>query len=298
MSVQQRVAITLWILATSCEYRIVAHLFGLARCTVCCIVKDTCRSIVKVLLPKYISFPTGSKLSETVGGFKTKWGIPQCAGSTDDSHIHIRPPAMNHTDYYNCKGFYSMIVQAVADHNGLFIGLCIGWPGCVHDARVLANSSIYQKCNRGELLNGQTFCINSTQIPNFLVGDSAYLLLPWLIKPFAHSPSLSAQEKVYNYRICRCHVVVEVAFGCLKVRWRRLTKKNEMSIKNVPNVIAACCTLHNICEIHGDTFNEVWLEEINNETDDPTGAQASSSSHDDAEDIRDAFVQYFVQNPL
>ena len=35
-----------------------------------------------------------------------------------------------------------MIVQAVFDHNGLFTDLCIGWPGCVHDARILANSSI------------------------------------------------------------------------------------------------------------------------------------------------------------
>ena len=114
-------------------------------------------------------------------------------------------------------------------------------------------------------------------------------------KPFADSPSLSAQEKIYNYRICRGHVVVEVAFGRLKARCTRLTKENEMSIKNV---IAACCTLYNICEIHGDTFNEVWLEEINNETDDPTGTQATTSSHDDAEDIRDALVQYFVQDHL
>ena len=298
VSVQQRVAITLWILATSCEYRTVAHLFGLARCTICCIVKDTCKSIVKVLLPKYISFPTGNRLNETVRGFKAKWGIPECVGSIDGSHIPIRPPAMNHTDYYNRKGFYSMILQGVVDHNCLFTDLCIGWAGCVHDARVLVNSSIYQKCNNGELLDGQTLSFNSTQIPNFLVGDSAYPLLPWLIKPFAQSPSLSASEKLYNYRMCRGRVVVEIAFGRLKARWRRLTKQNEMSIRNVPNVIAACCTLHNVCEIHGDLFNEEWLEEINSETDDLTGAQPSTSSQDDAEDIRNALVQYFVQNPL
>ena len=71
-----------------------------------------------------------------------------------------------------------------------------------------------------------------------------------------------------------------------------------MSIKNVPNVIAACCTLHSVFEIHGDLFNEEWLAEINSETDDPTGAQPSTSSQDDAEDIRNALVQYFVRNAL
>lgn len=41
-----------------------------------------------------------------------------------------------------------------------------------------------------------------------------------------------------------------------------------------------------------------WLEEINNESDDPTGTQPTTSNHEDAVDIRDALVQYFVQNPL
>ena len=66
ISVQHRVAITLWVLATPSEYRSIAHLFGVARCTVCCIVKETCRSTVKILLPKYICFPVGNRMKETV----------------------------------------------------------------------------------------------------------------------------------------------------------------------------------------------------------------------------------------
>ena len=46
ISVEQRLAITLWCLATPCEYRTVSHLFGVARSTVCEIVQDTCRAIV------------------------------------------------------------------------------------------------------------------------------------------------------------------------------------------------------------------------------------------------------------
>ena len=26
-------------------------------------------------------------------------------------------------------------------------------------------------------------------------------------------------------------------------------------------MVASCCVLHNICEIHGDKFNEEWLED-------------------------------------
>ena len=145
MSVQQRVAIKLWVLATPCEYCSIAHLFGLARCTVFCIVQETCKATVKILLPKYVSFPTGDKFKETVQGFWDRWGIPQCVGS----HIPVTPPAVNHTDFYNRKSWYSVIVQAVVDHNTDFY---VGWRGNVHDAHVLANSSIYRKCNNNELL--------------------------------------------------------------------------------------------------------------------------------------------------
>lgn len=47
ISVECRVAITLWVLATPGEYRTVAHL---AWCTVCQIVNETCRAIVHSLV--------------------------------------------------------------------------------------------------------------------------------------------------------------------------------------------------------------------------------------------------------
>ena len=54
VSVEQRVAITVWCLATPCEYRTVAHLFGVAHSTVCEIVQDTFQATVRTLLQTYI----------------------------------------------------------------------------------------------------------------------------------------------------------------------------------------------------------------------------------------------------
>ena len=36
-------------------------------------------------------------------------------------------------------------------------------------------------------------------------------------------------------------------------------KINEMYVHNVPVVAATACVLHNICEIHYDQINDVWL---------------------------------------
>ena len=241
--------------------------------------------------PKYIQFPVGNNLTATVQGFLDQWGIPQCAGSIDGSHIPVKPPAMNHTCYYNRKGWYSIVLQAIVDHNYLFTDVYVGWPGSVHDARVLANSSVYEKRNDGKLLCGPV----QDGIRLFLVGDSAYPLRPWLMKPFPHSGALSAQKKLYNYRICRGRVVVEIAFGRLKARWRRLSKQNDMSVDNVPTVVCACCILHNICQIHKENFNDEWLDDV-----DPSASmeETSSTVGGSGESTREALVQYFSANPL
>ena len=52
--VEQRVALTLWFLATNADYRTIGHLFGVSKPTVCVVTKEVCAAIVKSLLPKYI----------------------------------------------------------------------------------------------------------------------------------------------------------------------------------------------------------------------------------------------------
>ena len=39
-----------------------------------------------------------------------------------------------------------------------------------------------------------------------------------------------------------------------------LLKRLDINVKDVPELVAACCTLHNVCEVHGDTIDEDWLE--------------------------------------
>lgn len=294
VSEEHRLAITLWCLATTSEYRTIGHLFGVARSTVCVIVHDTCEVIVKVLLKRYIHFPTDANdLQELVRGFKSKWGIIQCAGSIDGCHIPVLPPANNHTDYYNRKGWYSVILQGVVDHEYRFRDIYVGWPGSVHDARVLAHSSFYRKAISKEILNGDSITVENETVPVFVVGDSAYPLSTWLMKPFAQNTALSPQEIQFNYRISKARIVVENAFGRLKARWRRLMKRNDMKIENVPSVITTCCILHNLCEIHGEAFNDVWMEGIDT-TNCPPSPPCRQVINNEAKTIQRVLVSYFA----
>ena len=115
ISVQRRLTITPWCLATPAEYRTISHLFGVARSSVCEIVQETCLAIVDSLLNVYIRFSAGEQLQDVVKNFESKWGVPQCVGAIDGCNIPISVPKENHTDYYNRKGWYSMILQGIVD---------------------------------------------------------------------------------------------------------------------------------------------------------------------------------------
>ena len=183
----------------------------------------------------------------------------------DGCHIPVRPPALNHTDYYNRKGWYSVILQAVVDDKYLFRDVMVGWPGSVHDARVLSKSQLYRKVVGKEVLNTSSCTINA---------------------------SLSSAQRAFNYRLSRARIVVENAFGRLKARWRRLMKQNDMDISHVPQVVTACCILHNMCEVHGDAFNDTWFED--SQLDQPHSPTPSTLPTSQARAVRDSLVQYFL----
>lgn len=148
---QQRIAVAIWRLATNTEYRTIAHLFGISRASVCCIVNEFCCVVCEILMPELIKIPQGDEMERIVNGFENRWGYPQCGGAIDGSHIPIQGQLNFHTDYYNRKGWYSVIIQALVDHNYCFMDVNIGWPGSCHDARVFSNSSVYTKGNNGSL---------------------------------------------------------------------------------------------------------------------------------------------------
>lgn len=176
-------------------------MFGVAKGTVCVIVNDVCQAIVKVLLSKYVKFPSGEGIAEVVSGFESKYGFPQCIGAVDGTHIPILAPEECAKDYYNRKGYHSIIMQAVTDHRYCFTDIYIGWPSSVHDAQVFKNSELYVKGQNRTLLPNMHRIINGIEVPLVILGDPAYPLLPWLMKPFADNGGLTPDARSFNYRL-------------------------------------------------------------------------------------------------
>ena len=67
------------------------------------------------------------------------------------------------------------------------------------------------------------------------------------MKPFPDNGKVSVEKLQLNYHVSRAWMVVENASGHCKGRWRCLLKQNEADYSKIKDVVAACCTLHNMC---------------------------------------------------
>lgn len=97
------------------------------------------------MTPKYIRFPvTDVECLAAMATFNDQ-PIPNCVGTIDGSHIRIIRPHNYSTDYYNLKGYYSVLLQAVCDGNCKFLSLSCGHPGSIHDATMMRRSGFTGK---------------------------------------------------------------------------------------------------------------------------------------------------------
>ncbi|KAJ7322620.1 hypothetical protein JRQ81_018907 [Phrynocephalus forsythii] len=109
------------------------------------------------------------------------------------------------------------------------------------------SSMLFKKMEEGTLIPGNPmFQYGGVSIPPLILGDGAYPLCKWLMKPYA--VPRNERERHYNKMFNRSRNVVECAFGWLKARFRRLSVRMEAHIQNVNSIIASAVILHNICE--------------------------------------------------
>ena len=148
-----------------------------------------------------IKFPlTIEKNREEMEEFEEMYGIPQIVGGIDGCHIEMNAPSQNHEDYFNRKQHHSVNLQAIVDANLKFIHATVGYPGSIHDARVLRLSGLYDFAENEQILSGPIRNISGTDVGPLLAGDSAYPLTTWLMKPFPDigRPFDSQLEKIQS----------------------------------------------------------------------------------------------------
>ncbi|KAJ1187700.1 hypothetical protein NDU88_004474 [Pleurodeles waltl] len=183
----------------------------------------------------YIIFPEVGDLPTVKGDFCALGHIPNIIGAIDGTHVALVPPSRSEQVYRNRKSYHSMNVQMVCLADQYISHVNAKFPGSVHDAYILRNSSIPYVM--GQLQRHRVW----------LLGDSGYPNLSWLLTP-VRNPRTRAEER-YNEVHGRTRRVIERTFGLLKARFRCLHMTGGSllySPKKVCQIIVACCMLHNL----------------------------------------------------
>lgn len=209
-------------------------------------------------MAEVIQLPDREKLKEMATYFEQRWGLPRCVGAIDVSHIPILRPEGDHTNYFNCSGWHSVILQAVVDGRGLFWNVFVGAEGSLPNAIVLRLSGLCGLVDMGLLPPDETENMCGHDVGYYVLGDVAYPLKSWLMRAFTDNGQLTPQQLAYNHKTSTARAAVGNAFGRLKGRWWCLRKRNDCNICKVKSMVLACCVLHNICEMNGDEYREEW----------------------------------------
>ena len=241
----KRLCIALMTMASCAEHRIIGELFGVSAKTVQRCTLRVCRALVR-RKKQYIYLPNEEEAQLIALRIEQATGYPQAVAAIDGTHVAITPPEEGHRDFINRKYYASYNCQAICDDQFIFRNVCVKHPGSNHDAAVFRDSSLFRK------LDGLPKCerlLNGTMVPLHIVADPAYPMMPNVVKGYpGKSSTLAPSKQSFNVYHSSARNCIEVAFGRLKSRWRRLLKKIDMDVATAPTIITAAFILHNICE--------------------------------------------------
>lgn len=126
----------------------------------------------------------------------------------------------------------------MCDVNAKILAVNARYPGSVHDAAIWYMSGIRQALHRNFLQGDET---------TYLIGDSGYPLLPYLLTPIIGAQPGTPQGR-YTQMHSQIRNCIERTNGLLKGIWRCLSPDRVLHYRPdfAARIVYACAVLHNI----------------------------------------------------
>ncbi|GAB1867628.1 Protein ALP1-like isoform X1 [Camponotus japonicus] len=248
IDVAERLSITLRYLASGDSITSISYQYLIGLTTATNIISETCQAIWNNLLP--IVLPgecSETEWLEIAKGFEDKWNFPHCIGAIDGKHIIIEGQPNAGSSYFNYKGSHSIVLLAICDSNYIFKFVDIGAYGRRSDGGIFKESVFGQKFENNEMKIPKPTPIsnNEENFPYIIVGDEAFPLKTYLLRPYPGKQNVEYDKRVFNYRLSRARRTIENSFGILANRWRIFRKPIILKVEKTIKIVQATVCLHN-----------------------------------------------------
>lgn len=283
-------------LATGDSFRTIATSYRLGHSTVQSIIIQVCEAIIKNLMSLTMPKPITDQWKKIAEEFWDIWNFPNCIGALDGKHVTIQAPANSGSQFFNYKKMFSIVLLALVDAHYRFIAVDIGGYGKNSDGGLFANSKLGKALEKNKLNVPTDNALPNTQnvMPYVIVGDEAFPLKKYLLRPYPGSQILGDKSKrIFNYRLSRARRVSENAFGILSQKFQLYNRRLKLKPENADKIILTTCILHNYIRDYNINVQDYAL---NHSTD--TGLQnlprQGGSAANTTFAVRDAFKDFFI----
>ncbi|XP_021716490.1 putative nuclease HARBI1 isoform X1 [Chenopodium quinoa] len=203
------------------------------------------KDIVRPSDPNFKEVPTKIR-----NNYKYWPHFKDCIGAIDGTHIPCVVSEEDEIPYIGRKGNPTQNVLAICDFDMLFTYFVAGWPGSVHDNRILKDAMEDRKKYFPHPPEGKYYVV-----------DAGYPNMKGFMAPFKgeryHVPDFRRSTQppngfyeVFNYSHSSLRNVIERTFGVWKKRWRILSIMPSFSLETQKKLVAATMAMHNYIRRH------------------------------------------------
>lgn len=142
--------------------------------------------------------------------------FPHTFGALDGKHVATKCHCSGGSRYYNYNGFNSFLLMAFVDAEYKFLNMDIGAHDCSSDGGVFHDIPLREavESNCDGMPDLEPLPNDDNPLLFFIMRDDAFVLWPWMIKPYPHW-NMSMEDRIFNYRLSRACRVIENAFGII-----------------------------------------------------------------------------------
>ena len=111
--------------------------------TISKVVREVCEAIIEKYIEEQMSPRTTEEgWRQLSDDWYQRWNFPHVVGSVDGKHMACKAPPNSGSEYYNNKGFFSVILFAMVQSDYKFLWVDVSGNGSASDAHIFNNSKL------------------------------------------------------------------------------------------------------------------------------------------------------------